>query len=128
MTPARKILVVDDNLPLRKAVGEILALSGYEVVEAENGRDALERLSACSDGLGLILLDLMMPVMNGVELMSELEARYPTRPLAPIVLMSAHPAIEGVAAEGAAGYLPKPFTMAQLTEVVSRNFHPSEGA
>lgn len=61
-----KILVVDDEERMRKLIGDFLRPKGYEVLEAGNGRDAYE-LFKKNDDLALIILDVMMPVMDGYE-------------------------------------------------------------
>ncbi|MDB4975119.1 MAG: response regulator [Myxococcaceae bacterium] len=66
---APTILLVEDNDDIREAVAEFLNGSGYQVCEAENGQVALDRLQAMQERPSLMLLDLMMPVMGGVELL-----------------------------------------------------------
>ncbi|MCR5467837.1 MAG: response regulator transcription factor [Lachnospiraceae bacterium] len=65
-----KILVVDDESRMRKLVGDFLTRSGYEVVEAEDGEKALDKFYADKD-IALIILDVMMPKMNGWEVCKE---------------------------------------------------------
>lgn len=65
----RTILVVDDDDDIRETIRDALEMSGYPVVTAENGRVALDKL-ATMDRPGLILLDLMMPEMNGPEFLA----------------------------------------------------------
>ena len=72
MSP-RPVLVVDDDPDIRETLRFVLEDAGYPVYSAENGREALEILS-CSELPGLILLDLMMPVMSGDELLKALKA------------------------------------------------------
>ena len=65
----KPILLVEDNDDIREAVAELLRDSGYAVSEAENGLCALDRLREMDEDPCLLLLDLMMPVMSGVELL-----------------------------------------------------------
>ncbi|MCR5272902.1 MAG: response regulator transcription factor [Lachnospiraceae bacterium] len=65
-----KILVVDDESRMRKLVGDFLIRSGYDVVEAENGEEALDKFYSDKD-IALIILDVMMPKMNGWEVCKE---------------------------------------------------------
>ncbi|HTJ42474.1 MAG TPA: CBS domain-containing protein [Kofleriaceae bacterium] len=83
---ANRVLVVDDDPDIRDQLAEILAEEGYEVITAANGREALERLR---DGgrPALILMDLLMPVMDGWALRAELERDPRTREI-PVVLLS----------------------------------------
>ena len=68
MNDCKAVLIVEDDVDLRHNLRQVLELEGYEVLEAENGRRALEILGALPpDRLpGCIILDVMMPVMNGV--------------------------------------------------------------
>ncbi len=80
------ILVVDDNVDVRESLAEVLELAGYSVETAENGRVALDMLVA--EPAALVLLDLMMPVMDGWQVV---EAMRGDRELAgvPVVIVSA---------------------------------------
>ena len=63
----RKILIVDDNVSFVGAMKEFLKITGYEVVTANNGQEAMELLSSMKTLPSLIILDMIMPVMNGPE-------------------------------------------------------------
>ena len=119
----REILVVDDDVDTREMLREVLELDGYRVALAANGRDALERLRS---GLApaLVLLDVMMPVMSGAELLTELR-RDPRFARMPVVLVSAFGQIAEPLAVLAQGYLPKPIDLDRLTDLLHR--HASEG-
>jgi signal transduction histidine kinase/DNA-binding response OmpR family regulator len=80
------VLVVDDDVEVRQLFRRILEPEGYTVVEAENGREALERLRDVSPSV--ILLDLMMPVMDGFEFVAEVRRHEPWRAI-PIVVVTA---------------------------------------
>jgi GAF domain-containing protein/CheY-like chemotaxis protein len=80
------VLVVDDDATLRELLRRILEGAGYTVVEAENGRVALERLRTLAPGV--ILLDLMMPEMDGFEVVAEMR-RHETWRTIPIVVVTA---------------------------------------
>ena len=67
------ILIVDDEPDLRFIAGEFLKDSGYDVQEASNGCEALECLEVDSVGIDMVLTDLAMPVMNGVELIIQIQ-------------------------------------------------------
>ncbi len=68
-----RALVVDDSGAIRSYLRKILSSLGFSVVEAKNGREALERLRV-TDGVGLMLLDWNMPEMSGIELLSRMRA------------------------------------------------------
>jgi CheY-like chemotaxis protein len=73
MTRSGTVMIIDDDVSIREAIGAVLEDEGYLVVCAENGRRALEVLREIPPP-DLLLLDLMMPVMNGWEFLSALEA------------------------------------------------------
>ncbi len=112
---SRRVLVVDDDPDILDALSEILEAEGYEVQRARNGREALQRLEQGHPNL--ILLDLMMPVMDGWEFARSLDPR--ARP--PIVVLSADRNVSIKASEiGALGWLAKPFELSELLSVVRR--------
>ena len=117
---ARRVLVVDDDPDILDALSEILEVEGYDVQRARNGREALQRLE---QGLpDLVLLDLMMPVMDGWEFARSLAPG--ARP--PIIVLSADRNVSVKAREiGALGWLAKPFELAELLAAV-REAVPSE--
>lgn len=104
------LLVVDDNEDNRYTLGQRLKRLGYANVEfATNGREALERLGACT--FDLILLDVMMPEMNGYEVLERLKADERLRHL-PVIMISAVDQVDSVircVELGAEDYLQKPF-------------------
>jgi len=110
---ARRVLVVDDDPDILDALSEILEVEGYHVQRARNGREALQRLEL---GLpDLVLLDLMMPVMDGWEFARSLDPG--ARP--PIIVLSADRNVSAKAKEiGALGWLAKPFELSELLAAV----------
>jgi CheY-like chemotaxis protein len=67
-------MIVDDDAAIRESLADLLRLSGFEVDQAEHGKAALERI--CADGQpSLVLLDMMMPVMNGWQFLELVQAR-----------------------------------------------------
>jgi CheY-like chemotaxis protein len=114
--PAAEVLVVDDDASIRDVVGDFLELLGCSVRTAANGKEALEHVTAGQ--LDLILLDYMMPVMNGRTFGLEVR-KEPRHAGLAIVLMSASPDAEEVcAAIGAQACLRKPFDMDELAKIV----------
>jgi two-component system response regulator MprA len=108
----RTVLVVDDDPWIREAVELALLSEGYAVLIARDGLEALERIERRRPDL--ILLDVMMPRMDGMTLVHELRRRGLGRDL-PIVLVTASPGLCAEAARlGLAGCLPKPFDLAAL--------------
>jgi CheY-like chemotaxis protein len=120
MKEPRHILVVEDDLSIREAVSEILELEGFSVSCAQNGAVALERLADPARRPGLILLDLMMPVMDGWSLARALAER-PELAGIPVVILSASLGPEARSdAPSAAAVLAKPFELQRLLDAVDR--------
>lgn len=112
-----RILVVDDDPSMRTALMESVRRLGYEVLGAVDGADALERVGRFRPWL--VLTDLKMPRMSGLELSKELKARAPQ---AAIVLMTAYGTVETAVEamkHGASEYLLKPFSMDLLERVIT---------
>jgi DNA-binding response OmpR family regulator len=117
---ARRVLVVDDDPDILDALSEILEVEGYDVQRARNGREALQRLE--QEMPDLVLLDLMMPVMDGWEFARSLSPG--ARP--PIIVLSADRNVSAKAREiGALGWLAKPFELSELLAAV-RSAVPAE--
>jgi pilus assembly protein CpaE len=115
---AEKILVVDDDIDSLKLIGLMLQRNGYEVVAANNGTQALAR--AASDHPDLIILDIMMPDMNGYEVSRRLR-RNPDTKAIPIIMFTAKTLIDDKVAgfeAGADDYLTKPTHPAELASRV----------
>jgi two-component system KDP operon response regulator KdpE len=110
-TPRLKILVIDDEPPIRKLLRMGLATQGYEVIDAPNGKSALELMARKPD---LILLDLGLPDMQGLELLRTLRTKSEAVPI--VVLSSREDEAGKVQALdlGADDYVTKPFGMDEL--------------
>ncbi len=108
---ADRILVVDDSRPFRQSLNRFLAMEGFEVVEAEDGCDGLERYHQTSPDL--VLMDLNMPRMNGFEAIRRLRETL----VVPVLILSARneemDRVLGLGA-GADCYLAKPFSASEL--------------
>lgn len=116
---ARPLLVVDDDADLREAITDVLRDAGYEVIVASNGRHALEVLAQAAPLPGLVLLDMMMPVLDGAGFLAEVRG-HPRFGGIPVVVFSAsaHPNLQGL---GAKGWVLKPVDLDALLEVVSQH-------
>lgn len=117
---AKTIMVVDDSSSMRQMVNFTLSGAGYQVVEAQDGVDALAKIGG--QKVDLFLTDLNMPRMDGIQLTRSLRAAAAHR-FTPIVLLTTESQqekkIEGKAA-GATGWIVKPFQIEQLLAVVKR--------
>ena len=116
------VLVVDDDGGIRGVLSQILEDEGHRVRSAANGLEALRQLEG-PERPCLILLDLMMPVMNGWEFMSRRSENDSLADI-PVVVISADQNVgENAAALGATGYLEKPIDLNVLLDTVQRYCH-----
>ncbi len=106
---AKHVLVVDDEQALQALFAHVLADAGFCVDVAGDGREALSKIAAHPPDL--ILLDIMMPVMDGWEVLARLD-KIPGHP--PVIVLSAHPNVERAAGAGAVACLGKPFSLSVL--------------
>jgi two-component system chemotaxis response regulator CheY len=112
-----RILVVDDDEPIRELVAEILREDGYEVTEARNGAQGLR----CLDSGGtfeLVMLDMRMPVLDGWQFAAAVTERGLGLPI--VVMTAAQDARQWAEEINAAGYIAKPFGIDDLAGVVHR--------
>ncbi|HSQ39517.1 MAG TPA: ATP-binding protein, partial [Anaerolineales bacterium] len=121
------ILVVEDNPVTRMALMDSLEVLNYQVMIAENGRHALAVLEIHADEIALILSDVLMPEMGGIELLREMKKRGMTTRL---VLLTGHPLkeeLESLQTEGAsallADWMLKPPDLTTLSRVIARGLH-----
>jgi len=120
-----KILVVDDDPEVRMATRDFLSSKGYEVVVAEGGREALRLLDASPPDV--VLLDVAMPDMDGMETLKRMVA---THPAMPVIMVTANADIEitsKVLQLGAADYVPKPFDLDYLDQAITIQLSAARG-
>jgi CheY-like chemotaxis protein len=115
----RTLLLVEDDADIRDVLANALARSGYRVLVAGNGREAIERLAAAADTPDLILLDWMMPVMSGLEFISY-QATDPSLRDVPVIVLSAVDRVYDIAGAGIAVTMVKPVRLRTLVDVVDR--------
>lgn len=115
------ILIIEDDEGIRTSLQEIYESEGYGLLIVENGKMALDLFkNETPTELGLILLDLMMPVMDGLTFLSKLELEFPEVYLKiPIFIMSAR-ADTGVLDVAVTGIVKKPFDLDQLFSIASK--------
>jgi two-component system, chemotaxis family, chemotaxis protein CheY len=116
----RKVLIVDDSVSMRQMVGFTLRQGGFDVIEAEHGQDALNKLAGVT--VDLIITDLNMPVMDGITLIQNVR-KQPALKSKPILMLTT----EGLAAKkeqgkaaGATGWIVKPFDPDKLLQTLAR--------
>ncbi len=117
---AKTIMTVDDSASVRQMVSFTLKQAGYEVVEAVDGEDAIEKLDDAP--VNMLVTDLNMPKKDGIELIREVRSRQQYR-FMPIIMLTtesqAEKKQEGKAA-GATGWIVKPFKPEQLLAVIKK--------
>lgn len=115
-----KILVVEDEEDSRSILRWLLEQEGYEIIEAADGRSAVE--IALSQKPDLILMDISLPKIDGLQAIREIRAALPDNP-ATIIVMSAydkHETREQSFASGGNDYLPKPLDLEQLEAMIKK--------
>jgi CheY-like chemotaxis protein len=118
------VLVVDDEEDIRQLLGQLLMMEGYEVVTAGSGSSALACLRANPHAAKLILLDLMMPGMNGWQFRTE-QLKEPALAAIPVVVMTgAGMKAEDMEALGPCEVLLKPVNVDTLFERIKRYYEP----
>jgi CheY-like chemotaxis protein len=115
----KRILIVEDDVDVAQSVAEVLEASGYCTAITANGREALDHLQTNTHP-DLILLDMMMPVMDGWQFREE-QRKLPALDAIPVVIVTADGDARGKAARvRAAGHVGKPVTIDSLLDEVER--------
>ncbi len=115
-----QILVIDDEQIMRDGCTRILSREGWKVITAENGKKGLDEIQAQPEGLDVILLDLMMPGMSGMEVLDKIQT---INPNLLVIVITGYATVESAVEamkKGAYDFIPKPFTPDQLRIVVKR--------
>src|SRR5574342_742825 len=123
-----RVLVVDDEADIRKVVRMTLQKAGYDVLEAENGEKAIETINAGENRLLLdvVICDIRMPKINGVEAIAYFRSNYPR---VPVIVLTGFPDTEmatSMLRQGVVDYLVKPVEGEKLREAVSRAMEQRE--
>ena len=117
-----RVLVVDDEPDIRKVVKMALTKAGYDVIEAEDGEKAIEAIQEGENPLLLdvIICDIRMPKLNGVEAINYFQQQWPR---VPIIVLTGFPDMEmatDLIKKGIVAYLVKPVEKEQLTNAVAK--------
>ena len=117
---SKKILAVDDSISIRKSISFILGQENYDVTEAEDGADGLKK--AMSDKFGLIITDINMPNMDGIQFIKELRntSEYKFTPIIVLTTENQDSKMQEGRAAGATGWIVKPFSSEKLIAVVKK--------
>ena len=112
MTAERKILIVDDNPHMCNLLADILEIFDYRGVTAKDGEEALSRLK--SENFDLVITDLRMPRLGGMDLLKSIKEEDPSLPVVVITAFGKSDTQKDVLAARADGYLVKPFKVNQI--------------
>jgi two-component system NtrC family response regulator len=116
--PCGTVLVVEDELQLRRVVERLLAVAGYHVHLASGGLSALATLAEHGDSLCAVYLDLTLPDMRGEAVLERVRAQFPALPV--LLTSGGGPPAAAVLAFDATVFLPKPFSPRELRDALAR--------
>jgi CheY-like chemotaxis protein len=117
---ARHVLIVEDDVDIRESVVEVLEDEGYVVSAAADGKQALDLLGSSAPPPDIILLDLMMPVMNGYQFREE-QQKDPRLSAIPVLVVTADAnARTKAGALNAAGFVQKPLKIQPLLDLLEK--------
>jgi DNA-binding response OmpR family regulator len=118
-----RLLIIDDNKEILKALTDFLSKKKYDVVPASDGLDGLKLLEKEQQGFDLVITDLVMPNISGVGLISIIKKKFPDLPVIAITGWGEHP--EALATEAQANrVLEKPFDLSELDTAIRELLSP----
>jgi CheY-like chemotaxis protein len=120
------VLVIDDQAPVRDVAEQGLQHLGYQVLTAASGQVGIDVLESDPDAVDLVLLDMTMPDLGGEEVLVKL---LEIRQDLPVILSTGHleqDALRRIPVESLAGVLPKPYTLRQMQEVITKGLTQGE--
>ena len=126
MREKKQILIADDEANLRRVLGAQLSRDGYEVLIAEDGEQALSMIA--EHHVDVVISDLRMPKLDGMQLLKRLTAE---KPELPVILITAHGTVDTAVEAlklGAFDYVTKPFDRTELKNVSTRRRAPSSSS
>lgn len=117
----KTVLVVDDSKSLRKVISLVLKANDYAVVDAAHGLEALARIGSCK--IDIVVTDINMPHMDGIELVRQIRALQGTSRFIPIIMLTAEGRLERIQEgkiAGATAWIVKPFNPEDLLMIVKK--------
>lgn len=120
---SRTVLVVDDAAFMRMMIRDILSKEGYCVLEAVNGRDAVEKYEEMRPDV--VTMDITMPELDGVTALKRIREADPSARVLMVSAMSRHEVIAEALDAGALAYIQKPFQPAKMLDVLKRCIVPA---
>jgi DNA-binding NtrC family response regulator len=124
-TQREHVLVIDDEEDIRESLAEILSLEGYEVTTAESGATAIERAKLAR--FSLVITDLKMPGMDGIEVLVRLKQLHPGLPVIVATGYASDETASRCRREGAYDYIRKPFDLDDLLRLITQALQASRG-
>lgn len=120
----KKILVVDDAVNIRRSFCRMLELAGYRTAEASNGEEAIDAVGV--GGVGLVLMDIVMPGMSGIEATRRIKSQHVDKP---VILMSGYLGRQDISElpEGVRTVLRKPIEAEELMAALAKELPPVLG-
>ncbi|MBX5483814.1 MAG: response regulator [Myxococcaceae bacterium] len=118
MDDATRVLIVDDDRFVRMLLKDALSDGGYHFTEASDGEEALEKLKA--DPQDVVLLDLFMPKMSGIEALTEIQRIAPGQKVLVISSLDSDALVAQALQSGAAGFIQKPFHPLEIQAAVKK--------
>jgi DNA-binding NtrC family response regulator len=125
--PDRKIwvLIIDDNLVVRKTTGKLLRKEGFEIILAENAEEAMGFIELCTPDC--ILLDVLMPKVHGQAFLSWLRKIHPTLPVIVVSGIERQPALVAAMEKlGIAGWVSKPGNPKEVAKIIRKAIEPEK--
>lgn len=113
-----KILIVDDSVLVRMKCRKVLENNGYNVIEAENGVEAIEKYKEYNPDA--VLMDVVMPLMHGISALHEIKKVDPVARVAMFTVMEQKAIITSALKEGAKGFILKPFRECSVVDAIQR--------
>lgn len=117
----KKILICDDEEGIRESLKLILE-DKYNLIITETGAQCLDCLAHAKD-IGLVLLDIKMPHVNGLDILKGIREKFPQLKVIMITGYKSTETVGEATRNGACGYITKPFKAEEILEAVQRNFH-----
>jgi CheY-like chemotaxis protein len=122
----RVVLVVDDDMDVREALTDLLSDRGFQVMSAANGREALDLLRGLKDAPSVILLDLMMPIMDGYGFLQE-HGKDSSLAAIPVAIITAGHGVDRDRIGAAAPIVPKPINVPRLFTILDGLCRSAQG-
>lgn len=124
MDRLKKVLVVDDERPIRELLKRVLVKEGYEVLTASDGKQALQRIEEVRPNL--VLMDIRMPGVDGLEVLEQIKSRYPKIEVVMITGFGTKELALRSMKTGALDFMSKPFNISRVREIVKKCFELHE--